>query len=49
MWLDFEFRSHKFSVNNQFTDYWFFVEDADCPEKILLEVIDHFSQLLEKK
>ena len=48
MWLDFEFRGHKFSVGNQFGDYWFFVEDANCPEEILLEIIDHFRQLLEQ-
>lgn len=48
MWLDFDFRGHKFSVNNQFGDYWFFVQDANCPEEILLEVINHFRKLLEK-
>lgn len=48
MWLDFEYRGHKFSVNNQFGDYWFFVQDPDCDEEILLEVCDHFRQLLEK-
>ena len=48
MWLDFEFRNHKFSVNNQFGDYWFFVQDPDCPEEILLEVVDHFRSLLEQ-
>ena len=46
MWLDFEFQGHKFSVNNQLGDYWFFVEDPDCPEEILLEIIEHFRQLL---
>ena len=48
MWLDFEFRGHKFSVNNQFGDYWFFVEDPDCPDPILLEVIAHYRQLIER-
>jgi hypothetical protein len=48
MWLDFDFRGHKFSVNNEFGDYWFFVEDPNCPDEILFEVIDHFRQLLEK-
>jgi len=46
MWLDFDYRGHKFSVNNQFGDYWFFVTDPNCPEEILLEVIDHFRKLL---
>jgi len=48
MWLDFEFRGHKFSVNNQLGDYWFFVEDPNCPEEILFEIVDHFRKLLEQ-
>jgi hypothetical protein len=48
MWLDFEYRGQKFSVNNHFGDYWFFVQDPDCDEEILLEVCDHFRRLLEK-
>jgi len=48
MWLDFEYRGHQFSVNNQLGDYRFFVRDTDCPEDILLEVCDHFRKLLEK-
>jgi hypothetical protein len=47
MWLDFEFRGHKFSVTNQLGDYWFFVEDPDCPDEILLEIIAHYRKLLE--
>ena len=47
MWLDFTFRGHKFSVNNKFGDYLFFVQDPNCPEEILLEVINHFRKLLE--
>ena len=48
MWLEFDFSGHHFSVNNHLGDYWFFVDDADCPEEILLEVMAHFRQLLEK-
>ena len=48
MWLEFDYRGHKFTVNNQLGDYWFFVEDPNCPEEILMEVIDHFRQLLER-
>ena len=48
MWLEFEFRGQKFSVGNQFGDYWFFVDDANCPEEILFEIIEHFRKLLEK-
>ena len=48
MQLDFEFRGHNFSVFNQLGDYWFFVEDAECPDEILLEIIEHFRELLER-
>lgn len=48
MRLDFEFRGQKFSVNNQFGDYRFFVENPECPEEILLEVIAHYSKLMER-
>ena len=48
VWLDFEYRGQKFSVNNQFGDYWFFVENPGCPDEMLLEVAEHFSRLLEK-
>ena len=47
MWLEFEFRGHNFTVNNQLFDYMFFVEDATCPDEILLEIIEHFRKLLE--
>lgn len=47
MWLDFTFRGYKFSVNNKYDDYLFFVEDANCPEEILIEIINHFRKLLE--
>ena len=44
VWIDFTYSGHKFSVNNQYGDYWFFVEDVDCPEEILAEVIGHCEQ-----
>lgn len=48
MWLEFEFRGHKFLVNNQLGDYLFFALDTNCPEEILLQIIDHFRKLLER-
>ena len=45
-WIDFRYRGHKFSVNNQFGDFWFFVADASCPAGILEHVADHFARLL---
>ena len=46
VWLDFEFRGQRFSVNNQNGDYWFFVENPECPDEILLEVVEHFQKSL---
>ena len=43
MWLDFRYRDHSFSVNNQMGDYWFFVEDPLCPEAVLRSVVEHFA------
>lgn len=48
VWLNFEYRGHKFSINNQNGDYWFFVENPNCSDEILLEVIDHFRKLLQQ-
>ncbi len=48
VWMDFTYRGHIFSVNNQMGEYWFFVEDPNCPEEILIEVVNHFRKLLEK-
>jgi len=41
MWLDFSFRGHKFTVNNQFGEFWFFVQDPACPDEVLTTVIEH--------
>ncbi len=49
LWLEFRYSGNKFFVNNRFGDYWFFVEDPECPEEILLEVANHFRRLLEKE
>ena len=46
MWLDFSFRGHAFTVNNQFGDFWFFVRDPACPYDILIDIIEHCEPLL---
>jgi hypothetical protein len=46
MTLEFEYRNNSFLVDIYFDDYRFFVEDAKCPEEILLEIIEHFRKLL---
>jgi hypothetical protein len=45
-WIDFTFRGYQFTVNNQFGDYWFFVQDPHCPDDILEEVLSHCRLLL---
>lgn len=45
-WMDFTYRSHHFSINDQNGDYWFFVQDPNCPDEILEEVVAHFRALL---
>lgn len=48
VWLDFDFRVHQFSINNQHGNYWFFVENPECPDEILLEVVEHFQKFLSR-
>jgi hypothetical protein len=44
-WIDF-YRGCCFSVNDQFGDYWFFVDDPKCPDEILEAVLSHCDLLL---
>jgi hypothetical protein len=48
-WLDFRYRAHAFSINNQFGDWWFFVKDRNCPEALLENVAQHFVQHSEPR
>ncbi len=45
-WIDFSYRGYRFSVNDQFGDYWFFVDDPNCPNEILESVLSHCKLLL---
>lgn len=45
-WIDFEFEYHKFSINDQMGEYWFMVEDPNCPDNVLQKVAMHFKPLL---
>ena len=45
-WIDFSYRGHRFSVNDQFGTYWFFVNDPMCPDEILEAVLFHCESLL---
>jgi len=46
-WIDFTYRGHTFSINDQLGDYWFFVKDPACPDDVLSEVLSHFAELLD--
>lgn len=46
VWIDFAYRGHTFSVNNQFGEYWFFVKQPNCPNDILTEVVSHCQTFL---
>ncbi len=46
-WIDFTYRGHNFTLNDPWNDYYCFVEDPACPDDILVDVVEHFLQLLE--
>jgi len=46
VWIDFVYRGQQFSVNNQFGEYWFFVDNPRCKEKILEAVLGHCELVL---
>jgi len=45
-WIDFTYRGHRFSINNQFGEYWFFVVDPQCSDEILQAVLVHCESVL---
>ena len=45
-WIDFSFRNHEFSINDQFGEYRFFVKAPACPDAILQYVVKHFATIL---
>jgi hypothetical protein len=45
-WIDFSYSGHSFSINNQFGEYWFFVDDPNCHDKILEQVVVHCERFL---
>jgi hypothetical protein len=47
-WIDFNYRGYHFSINNQFGEYWFFVDDPKCPDETLKAVLSHCKCLLEE-
>ena len=45
-WIDFWYRGHRFSINDQHGEYWFFVHDPACPDAVLETIAAHFGALL---
>ena len=48
-WLDFTYGSHRFTVNDQFGEHWFFVDDASAPEEMLRGLVEHCQRLLGER
>ena len=49
MWLDFDYRGHMITINDQFGEYWFFVRDSTTPEQPLEEIVSYFELTLPKR
>lgn len=45
VWIDFSYEAHSFTVNNQMGEYWFFVQDPQCPDEVLLAVLGHTGRI----
>jgi hypothetical protein len=45
-WIDFCYRGHAFTINNQYGEFWFFVRDPHCADEILVEVVAYCLKLL---
>lgn len=47
-WIDVDYMDYHFSANDQYGEYWFFVDDPNCPDDILLALLAHCETLLGK-
>ena len=45
-WICFSYQGYEFSINDQFGEYWFFVQAPDCFDAVLQKVLAHFEKLL---
>ena len=45
-WIDFTYCGHRFSVNDQFGEYWFFVDNPACSDEILTALLSHCQLVL---
>jgi hypothetical protein len=46
-WIDFTYGGHSFTINDQFGEYWFFVNDPKCPDEPLTAVASRFARILK--
>lgn len=46
VWIEFVFADNQFTINNQFGEYWFFVENPSCDDAVLSHVAFHCTRLL---
>jgi hypothetical protein len=46
VWIDFTYLGHQFTINNQFGNYWFFVDNPQCSDEILQTVLGHCELVL---
>ena len=44
--IDFTYGGQSFTINDQFGEYWFFVNDPNCSEELLADVARHFAHIL---
>ena len=44
-WIDFTYKGYRFTINNQFGEYWFFSDDPICPVTLLTEIAQHCQTL----
>jgi len=47
-WIDFRYAGHTFAINDQYGEWWFFVDDPTCPDEVLAAVLDHFEGVLAR-
>lgn len=50
VWFDFRYDGHRFSVNNQFNDFWFFHNPGKKQpnEETLLRIAKHFAKFADQ-
>lgn len=46
VWIDFDYKKHKFTVHNPMGWWWFFVNDPTCDDEILEAVVVHAAKFL---